>query len=263
MTADRRAARLPPPDRPRRAGRARGERSRGAVRSGLRRSATSSRRSRASISLADVAPLLGNCQGALSALLGRARTLARMSEHDHDHDGALSRRGALAKLGGLAAVALGGAALGDAGAPRRGGGRRRRHRSRCRRLGARQLRARSRADRGAVLRRGRGRSPERDRREARGAAHPPADRGERRELQADQGRRGRDLALRRGRRVLGCAGRQRGGSCEASSARTRRVSRSFARSTRAGTRGGPCTSTRRCTWAGTSCTRGSCTSPTR
>ena len=35
-----------------------------------------------------------------------------MSEHDHDHDLVLSRRGALAKLGGLAVVALSGTALG-------------------------------------------------------------------------------------------------------------------------------------------------------
>ena len=35
-----------------------------------------------------------------------------MSEHDHDHDVVLSRRGALAKLGGFAVVALGGTALG-------------------------------------------------------------------------------------------------------------------------------------------------------
>jgi protocatechuate 3,4-dioxygenase beta subunit len=34
-----------------------------------------------------------------------------MSEHDHDHDVVLSRRGALAKLGGLAVVALSGTAL--------------------------------------------------------------------------------------------------------------------------------------------------------
>jgi protocatechuate 3,4-dioxygenase beta subunit len=35
-----------------------------------------------------------------------------MTEHDHDHDVVLSRRGALAKLGGLAVVALSGTALG-------------------------------------------------------------------------------------------------------------------------------------------------------
>ncbi|HVR13187.1 MAG TPA: intradiol ring-cleavage dioxygenase, partial [Gaiellaceae bacterium] len=35
-----------------------------------------------------------------------------MSEHDHDHDVVLSRRGALAKLGGFAVVALSGTALG-------------------------------------------------------------------------------------------------------------------------------------------------------
>jgi Dioxygenase len=35
-----------------------------------------------------------------------------MTEHDHDHDLVLSRRGALAKLGGFAVVALSGAALG-------------------------------------------------------------------------------------------------------------------------------------------------------
>ena len=35
-----------------------------------------------------------------------------MSDHDHDHDLVLSRRGALAKLGGVAVVALSGGALG-------------------------------------------------------------------------------------------------------------------------------------------------------
>ena len=39
-------------------------------------------------------------------------TLPDVSEHDHDHDVVLSRRGALAKLGGLAVVALSGTALG-------------------------------------------------------------------------------------------------------------------------------------------------------
>ena len=51
-------------------------------------------------------------------------------------------------------------------------------------------------------------------------------------------------------------------SCAASSARTRRAWRSSARSTPAGTRAAPSTSTRWCTSAGTSCTRVSSTSPT-
>ncbi len=54
-----------------------------------------------------------NVPGSLSPLLGPVRTLGRIFDHEtHEEDLVLSRRGALAKLGGLAVVALGGGALG-------------------------------------------------------------------------------------------------------------------------------------------------------
>ena len=99
-------------------------------------------------------------------------------------------------------------------------------------------------DRGPVLPRRPQDPPRHPRGQGRSAAHAAAHRPRRLDVQADQGRGSRHLALRRRRRVL----RHRRpeptrASCAGSSAPTRRGSRSSGRSTRAGTPAAPCTST--------------------
>ena len=181
-----------------------------------------------------------------------------------DRDGSLSRRGALTKLGGLAAVALGVGALGarelldadDADEAGAGPAAVEAGLVTCV-LAPEQTEGPYYVDDAAVRRNVTEGKPG-------VAAHASADGRERLELQADQGRGRRDLALRRGRRLL----RRRQGHRERALPARRAANR------REGPRRlphhlprlvpghGPCTSTRWCTSAGTSCTRASSTSRT-